>query len=190
MLADAVGSSSNDWNRSRHLVPSCWSSILCTCLVGSGGAAAWSLFSDSRYGSANSSGIAASMTLSAWPSFIAPPLSSPSTANSCSAAFALNCASISPLSPPASLRPKPMAARPAIPRGMLASLAVRAELLRGISDTTPSCLTGASFARNRCQVLATAGYLPRPAPGCDPIRTERDLERRRQTRRMRRRCLR
>jgi hypothetical protein len=49
------------------------------------GAASVSRRSADRYGAATSSGIAASNTDIAWPSFAAPPLSSPRVANTCSA---------------------------------------------------------------------------------------------------------
>ena len=91
--------------------------------------------SASRNGAAYSSGTAASNTLSAWPNFMAPPLSSPSTANSCSALRAIIWAEISSLSPPTSRRPQPAAARPATPSGRLASFAVRAAVRRGMSVT-------------------------------------------------------
>ena len=48
MLAEATGLSSNDANRSRHLVPSCASSTRCTLAAGSGGASFCSLVSASR----------------------------------------------------------------------------------------------------------------------------------------------
>ena len=79
MLADAFGASSNDAKRSRQRVPSCPSSTRCTLSAGSGGASFCSLVSASRYGLPYCSGIAASITDSACPTFIAPPLSSPST---------------------------------------------------------------------------------------------------------------
>ena len=53
--------------------------------AGSGGADSCSLVSVARYGPAISGGSAASKMDSAWPSFIAPPLSSPSTRKICSA---------------------------------------------------------------------------------------------------------
>src|SRR5690606_29974760 len=104
--------------------------------VAIGGAADCSFTSDSRNGAANSSGIAASKTLRAWPNFIAPPLSSPSTAKSCSALRAMSWAEISSPSPPTSRLPNPAAARPATPSGRLASLAVRAAVRRGMSVTS------------------------------------------------------
>ena len=136
MLAAAAGVSSNSANRARQPRPNCSASMRWTSAVGIGGAAVWSLTSDSRNGAAYSSGMAASNTDSAWPNFIAPPLSSPSTANSCSALLAMSCAEISSPSPPTSLRPQPPTARPATPRGRLASLAVRAAVRRGISLTS------------------------------------------------------
>ena len=136
MLAAAAGVSSNSWKRERQPRPNCSASIRCTSAGGIGGAADCSLTSDSRNGAANSSGMAASNTLRAWPNFMAPPLSSPSTSNSCSALFAMSCAEICSPSPPASLRPQPPTARPATPRGRLASFAVRAAVRRGISVTT------------------------------------------------------
>ena len=48
MLADAMGVSSNEVNRSRHLVPSWASSTRCTFAAGSGGASFCSLVSASR----------------------------------------------------------------------------------------------------------------------------------------------
>ena len=82
---------------------------------------------------------AASKTDSACPNFMAPPLSSPSTAKSCSAPRRATSAEISPASPPASRRPHPAAVRDANPRGSDARRAERWTDRRGISsdDTLP-----------------------------------------------------
>ena len=134
-------------NRSRHLVPSCASSTRCTLAAASGGASRCSLVSASRYGLPYCSGIAASMTESACPTFIAPPLSSPSTVNSCWAALSMNSALTSSLDLPVSRLPKPNAARPAMPTGKLASLALRAARPRLMSVTNPSSITFLSDLR-------------------------------------------
>ena len=85
MLAAAAAISSNSRKYVGHAVPSC-SAIRRRTTAGSiGGAAFCSLVSASRYGATASSGIAASNTDSAWPNFIAPPLSVPSTSKTCSA---------------------------------------------------------------------------------------------------------
>ena len=77
--------SSKDLNRVRQDRPNCSSSTRCMVAGAIGGAASCSRVNASRYGAADSSGNAASKTDSAWPNFIAPPLSCPSTENSCSA---------------------------------------------------------------------------------------------------------
>ena len=85
--------------------------------------------------------MAASITDSAWPTFIAPPLSSPRTVNSWLAAFSISSALTSSFDLPVSRLPNPSAARPAIPTGRLASLALRAARPRLMSDTPPSSMT-------------------------------------------------
>ena len=81
----AAGVSSKDSNFSCQSSPKSAASTRYTVVVGSGGADSCSRVSVARYGSASSGGSAASKIDSAWPTFIAPPLSSPSTRNSCSA---------------------------------------------------------------------------------------------------------
>src|ERR1700694_3681936 len=99
--------------------------------------------------------MAASMTDSAWPTFIAPPLSSPSTVNSWLAAFSISSALTSSQDLPVSRLPKPNAARPAKPTGRLASFALRAARPRLISATRPSSMTVLTTphrsGNNRCQ---------------------------------------
>jgi hypothetical protein len=85
--------------------------------------------------------MAASITDSACPTFIAPPLSSPSTVNNCWAALSMSSALTSSLDMPVSRLPKPSAARPAMPTGRLASFALRAARPRLISATSPSSTT-------------------------------------------------
>ena len=88
--AAAAASPSNSENRSRHRSPSWASRTRSTSAAGMGGASDWSLVSASRNGSPNSSGMAASMMDIAWPTFMAPPVSSPRTENNCSADFSSN----------------------------------------------------------------------------------------------------
>ncbi|SKU25806.1 Uncharacterised protein [Mycobacteroides abscessus subsp. abscessus] len=133
MLAEATGLSSKDWKRSRHFVPNWASRTRWTLSAGSGGASLCSLVRASRKGSAKAGGMAASNTDSAWPSFMAAPLSSPSTWKSCSAAFSIISALTSSLDLPVSRFPTPSAARPAIPAGSDASFAARAARPRRIS---------------------------------------------------------
>ncbi len=134
--AEAAGTSSNERNRRRHWRPSPLASTLCTVVAGIGGAASCSLVSVARYGPARSSGNAASKIDMAWPNFIAPPLSSPSTRNSCSAVRAwISAATASAGRPPTRL-PNPSAVRPAKPSGSAASFAVRVTARRGRSVTT------------------------------------------------------
>ena len=103
--------------------------------VGSGGAASCSLVSVARYGLAISGGSAASKMDSAWPSFMAPPLSSPRTRKICSAVRCwISCATISAGRPPIRF-PTPMAVRPASPIGSLAIFAARATGFLGTSFT-------------------------------------------------------
>ena len=83
--AAAVGSSSKRRNSVRQRGPSSRASTWCTVAWSIGGAESCSRVRVSRYGPASSSGSAASKTDRAWPNFIAPPLRSPSTRNSCSA---------------------------------------------------------------------------------------------------------
>jgi hypothetical protein len=154
MLAAAAGLSSNDANAFRHSGSSSSASTRCTCATGNGGAESWSFVSAARYGFASSSGKAASNTLSAWPSFIAPPLSSPSTRKICSAVRCWSSlATISAGRPPMRL-PRPSVARPATPRGSEASFAVRVTALRGMSATRPSSPARAS----RTPVTAHSGH--------------------------------
>ena len=77
------------------------------------------------------------MTDRAWPNFIAPPLSWPSTENSCSAVRACSSAATASAGRPPTRFPTPRAARPACPRGRPTSLAVRAIEPRGMSVTRP-----------------------------------------------------
>src|SRR6185436_18408724 len=109
-----------------------------------GGAASCSLVSVARYGPASSSGIAASKIDSAWPNFIAPPLSSPRTLKSCSAVRAWTSAATYSADLPPTRLPRPSAVRPAYPKGNVASLAVRITALRGNSLTVS--LSRAGFA--------------------------------------------
>ncbi|SKU18817.1 Uncharacterised protein [Mycobacteroides abscessus subsp. abscessus] len=83
--------------------------------------------------------MAASITESIWPIFMAAPLSSPSTWKSCSAAFSTSSALTSSLDFPARRFPTPSAARPAIPAGSDASFAARAARPRRISAMRTSC---------------------------------------------------
>ncbi len=108
---------------------------MCTVAAGSGGAASWSLVSAWRYGPASSSGSAASKTDSAWPNFIAPPLSWPSTLKSCSAVRCWISAEMTSGAMPVTRLPKPSTVRPANPSGSAASLAVRVTARRGMSVT-------------------------------------------------------
>ena len=102
-------------------------------LAGSGGADSCSLVSVARYGSAISGGSAASKIDSAWPNFIAPPLSSPRTRKTWSAVRCwISWPTISAEMPPIRL-PNPSAVRPKYPSGSPASLAVRCTLPRGTS---------------------------------------------------------
>ena len=119
----------------RQSAPSPSASTLCTVAAGIGGAASCSLVRAARYGAAMSSGSAASKTDSAWPNFMAPPLSSPSTLNSCSAVrCCTSCATISAGRPPIRL-PTPSAVRPATPIGRLASFTLREIAHFGMSLT-------------------------------------------------------
>ncbi len=79
--AAAAGTSPNSSNRSRQRLPSSRLRIVSTVEAGIGGAESCSLVRVARYGAASSSGIADSIRLSICPNFIAPPLSSPRTAN-------------------------------------------------------------------------------------------------------------
>ena len=84
-----------------------------TVWVGIGGAESWSMVRCSRYGPATSSGSAASSTDSAWPNFIAPPLSSPRVRNSCSAVRCWTSVITASAGLPPSRFPSPIALRPA-----------------------------------------------------------------------------
>ncbi len=144
--AAAAGPPSSQTSRSRQSSPrprAIWSRTVC---VGIGGAESWSAVRWARYGAATSSGNAASSTDSAWPNFIAPPLSSPSVRKSCSAVRC--CISVITTSPgrPASRLPSPIALRPAYPSGSAASRAVRATVLRGRS------------------AMPSVSQVPKPAP--------------------------
>ncbi|SKV61976.1 Uncharacterised protein [Mycobacteroides abscessus subsp. abscessus] len=143
--------SSKDWKRSRHLVPSCASSTRCTLGVGSGGASLCSFTNASRNGSANWGGIAASITDNACPTFMAPPLSSPSTLNSSSAAFSKSSALTSSADVPVSRLPTPRTARPAMPAGRLASLVIRLSPPRRISAMSPHILQCGVVALTSCR---------------------------------------
>ena len=110
-------------------------STRCTLLTGSGGADSCSRVSVARYGSASSGGSAASKIDSAWPSFIAPPLSSPSTRKTwlavrCWISLATSSADLPPMR-----LPKPSAVLPANPSGSPASFTVLLTGLRGTSFT-------------------------------------------------------
>ena len=105
--------------------------------AGSGGAASWSLVSVARYGPASSGGSAASKMDSAWPNFIAPPLSSPRTRKICSAVRCCISVATSSAGRPPRRFPRPSAVRPASPTGRVASLAVRVKARRGRSLTFP-----------------------------------------------------
>src|SRR5271170_429372 len=179
MLAEATGASSNEVNRSRHLVPSWASSTRCTLLAGIGGASFCSLVSASRYGSPNSSGIAASITDNAWPTFIAPPLSSPRTVNNWLAAFSISSAWTSSFDLPVSRLPNPSAARPAKPTGMLASFALRAALLRLMSATSPSSMTGGPWPPSIWQHVLSARtqWMSRPLSHHDRAGVDVELQR-------------
>ena len=87
-----------------------------------------------------SSGNAASKTDSACPNFIAPPLSCPSTAKSCSAVRRCSSSVTSSADRPPSRLPSPSVARPATPSGSEASRAVRLTARRGMSVTPPFSL--------------------------------------------------
>ena len=80
--------------------------------------------------SAMSSGSTASNRLRVWPNFIAPPLSSPSTLNSCSAARSWSSAFTRSAEEPPMRLPRPRVARPAKPSGNDASRAPRRRLDR------------------------------------------------------------
>ena len=102
-----------------------------------GGADSWSLVSVARYGPASSGGSAASKMDSAWPNFIAPPLSSPRTRKICSAVRCWISVATSSAGRPPRRFPRPSAVRPASPTGRVASLAVRVKARRGRSLTIP-----------------------------------------------------
>ncbi len=84
-----------------------------TVWVGIGGAESWSAVSWARYGATQSSGSADSRIDICWPTFIAPPLSSPSVRNSCSAVRCWISASTASAGAPPSRLPRPIALRPA-----------------------------------------------------------------------------
>src|SRR4051795_4845017 len=121
--------------------------------------------------------MAASMTESAWPAFIAPPLSSPRTVNSCWAALSISSALTSSLDLPVSRLPNPSAARPAMPAPRPASLALRAAPPRLMSLTSPSSMTAGALSAPR---------MPRP-PACQgragaDVELQRGVQRRRRMR--------
>ena len=133
--AAAAGTSSNSVKFSRQASPSSRARTWCTVRAGSGGADSCSLVSVARYGPAISGGSAASKIDSAWPSFIAPPLSSPRTRKIWSAVRRwISSATISAGRPPIRF-PTPRAVRAARPIGSPASLAARVTEFRGTSFT-------------------------------------------------------
>src|SRR5690625_2096359 len=101
------------------------------------GAESCNRVSAARYAPANCSGMAASNTDSAWPNFIAPPLSSPKTRNTCSAVRSWTSVVTNSAGRPPMRRPIPIVARPAAPSGREANLAVRATAFRATSLTLP-----------------------------------------------------
>src|SRR4029077_47447 len=108
-------------NSDRHCGPRSSASTRCTVAAGSAGAASCSLVSVARYGPASSGGNAASKIDSAWPSFIAPPLSSPRTRKIWSAVRCwISCATISGGRPPIRLPTPPRADPPPAPDGRAA----------------------------------------------------------------------
>ena len=133
MDAAATGASSNSAKLARQSSPISLARTRCTALAGSGGADSCSLVRVARYGPAISGGRAASKIESAWPNFMAPPLSSPRTRKICSAVrCCISWATSSAGRPPMRL-PKPRAVRPARPTGSEASFAVRVKARRGRS---------------------------------------------------------
>ena len=156
MEAAAAGSSSNDVNSRRHRGPSSRISIACTAARSIGGAASCSRVRVSRYGPASSSGRAASKIDSVWPNFMAPPLSSPRTRNSCSAVRSCTSDTTVSAGRPTSRLPNPSVVRPAYPRGSDASRAVRATARRGSGR-----LGGSSSRSLTCSLSLTA----RPGTG-------------------------
>ena len=106
------------------------------------------------------------MTDRAWPNFIAPPLSWPSTENSCSAVRACSSAATASAGRPPTRFPTPRAARPACPRGRPTSLAVRAIEPRGMSVTRPLSPT-----RTHSRDAPSTGGASRP-PSSRPISVE------------------
>ena len=146
--AAAAGLSSNDAKRLRHDGPSSRAITWCTTDAGIGGAASCSCVSVARYGATMFSGRADSKIDIAWPNFIAPPLSSPSTRKSCSAVRCWTEVATASAGAPPIRRPRPSVARPAYPNGKEASRAVRATVLRGRSLMPPLCLaTSATHSR-------------------------------------------
>ena len=157
------------------------SSCAWTIALGIAGAASWSRTSASRYGPDTPSGSAASIADSACPSFIAPPLSSPRVANSCSA---LRCwtraATASAGRPPSSharVRPPidlhaPRAARRAWPRGAAGfRWACPCRWRPGPLDRAPSpCLSSTRLRRRGPVRPAIRGRpaIARPAAGARP----------------------
>ncbi len=135
MDAAAAGTSEKETNDDRQSSPSSLARTWCTVRAGSGGADSCSRVSVARYGPAISGGSAASKMDSAWPSFMAPPLSSPRTRKIWSAVRRwISSATISAGRPPIRF-PTPSAVRPARPIGSPASLAARVTGLRGTSFT-------------------------------------------------------
>ena len=131
MLAAATGRSSNARNNWRHPAGNDRSSCSCTIDAGMAGAASCSRTSASRYGPTSWSGSAASIADIAWPTFIAPPLSCPSVANSCSAVRCCTCAATTSAGRPPIRLPSPTAERPRCAAGTAASRATRPSRPRG-----------------------------------------------------------
>src|SRR3954454_2138517 len=96
---------------------------------------------------------------------MAPPLSSPSTLNSCSAVRAWTSAATSSAGRPPTRLPKPRAVRPAKPRGRVASFAVRVTARLGRSLTASLSLPAAPTAPGRPAVR------PESPPGRRSTRT-------------------
>ncbi len=119
------------------------------------------------------------MTDSAWPTFIAPPLSSPSTVNNCWAALSISSALTSSLDLPVSRLPTPNAARPAMPAPRPASFALRAARPRLMSLTRPSSMTPPNRPATTWQRALSAGAVrvARPAARHDRTRVDVELQR-------------
>ena len=116
-----------------------------------------------------SSGSTDSNRLSAWPNFIAPPLSSPSTRKSCSAARCCICSLTCSAGAPPSRLPRPSVARPAKPSGREASRALRRKAERASESRSVRRCRGPLRCRSRspfCSDRPTTAALGvcRPAP--------------------------